>query len=182
MKLVKFVFILFISTYLSGCASGAKTENMVFLGDQKEYSGELQENLGLGDVSGGKKTNPVWTSEIDDKAFSGAVKESLRSQGLYADNGKYLLEVKMLKVDQPLFGLNLEVTTHIQYVLTNTGSGAVVFDDTVVAPHTTTVGEAFAGVKRLRLANEGSAKKNIEGLLSKLSDLQIESQEISLAE
>ena len=182
MKLVKFVFVLFICAYLSACASGAKMENMVFLGDQKEYSGELQENLGLGDVSGGKKTNPAWTSEIDNQSFSGAVKQSLRSQGLYADNGKYQLEVKMLKVDQPLFGLSFEVITHVQYILTDTDSGTVVFDDTVVAPHTATVGEAFVGVKRLRLANEGSAKKNIEGLLNKLSDLQIKSQAISLAE
>lgn len=182
MKYIKYMFVLVFCLYLWGCASGAKTENMVFHGNQKEYSGELQENLGLGEVSGGKKTNPAWTSEIDNDAFAGAVKESLRSQGLYADNGKYQLEVKMLKVDQPLFGLNLEVTTHVQYMLTNTESGAVVFDDTVVAPHTASVGDAFVAVKRLRLANEGSAKKNIEGLLNKLADLQIESQEISLAE
>ncbi len=182
MKLIKIVSVLVVCTYLWGCASGAKMENMVFQGDQKEYPAELQENLELGDVSGGKKTNPLWTSEIDNNAFSGAVKESLSSQGLYSEDGKYRLEVNLLKVDQPLFGLNFKVTTHVQYMLTNTDSGAVVFDNTVVAPHTASVGDAFVGIKRLRLANEGSAKKNIEELLSKLSDLQIEPLEISLVE
>ena len=69
MKLVKFTFVLVVCSYLLGCASGAKMENMVFHGDQKEYSGEIQENMGLGEVSGGKKTNPAWTSEIDNEAF-----------------------------------------------------------------------------------------------------------------
>ncbi len=181
MKFIRVTFVLIICSYLWGCASGAKMENMVFHGEQKEYSGEMKENLGLGEVSGGEKTNPAWTSEIDNEAFSGAVKKSLKSQGLYSDNGKYQLEVKMLKVDQPLFGLNLEVTTHVRYILSNTDNGSVVFDDTVIAPHTAGVGDAFAAVKRLRLANEGSAQKNIEGLLNKLTELRIELQGISLA-
>lgn len=181
MKLVKFTFVLVVCAYLLGCASGAKMENMVFHGDQKEYSGEIQENMGLGEVSGGKKTNPAWTSEIDNEAFSGAVKESLISQGLYSANGKYRLEVSMLKVDQPIFGLDLEVTTYVRYILTSVDSGAVVFDETVIAPYTAGVGDAFVGVKRLRLANEGSAQKNIEGMLKKLSELRIEPKEISLA-
>jgi len=181
MKLVKLTLVLIAYLHLVGCASGAKMENMVFAGEQKTYSTELKENLALGEVSGGKKTNPAWTSEIDNESFSGAVKESLISQGLYSDNGKYQLEVKMLKVDQPLFGLDLKVTTHVQYVLTRVESGNVVFDETVIAPHTASVGEAFVAVKRLRLANEGSAQKNIEQLLDKLSALRIDSAGVSLS-
>lgn len=156
-------------------------ENMVFQGNQKEYTAEIQSNLALGEVSGGKKTNPAWTSEIDNDAFSGAVRESLRSQGLYSDDGKFQLQVEMLKVDQPLFGINFEVTTHVRYILSNSDSNAVVFDETVVTPHTAGVGDAVIGVKRLRLANEGSARKNIEGLLSKLSELRIGPTQVSLA-
>ncbi|MCO4780424.1 MAG: hypothetical protein KC471_08550 [Flavobacteriaceae bacterium] len=181
MKFIKVTLVLVICSYLFGCASGAKKENMAFHGDQKEYSAELQKNLRLGEVSGGEKTNPAWTSEIDNEAFSGAVKESLKSQGLYSDNGEYRLEVNMIKVYQPLFGLDLKVTTHVRYILTNVNSGAVVFDDTVIAAHTAGVGDAFIAIKRLRLANEGSARKNIEGLLKKLLELRIEPKEISLA-
>lgn len=180
MKSIKVAFVLIISSYLWGCASGAKMENMTFHGDKKGYASEIQENMGLGDVSGGQKTNPAWTSEIDNDAFSGALEESLKSQGLYSENGKYQLEVRMLKVDQPLFGFDLEVTTHIQYILTNVDTGAVVLNDTVIARHTAGIDDAFVAVKRLRLANEGSAQKNIEGLLNKLSELRIEPNEISL--
>lgn len=181
MKLIKLMFVLATCSYLWGCASGAKMENMIYQGDQKNYPGEIQENMELGEVSGGQKTNPAWTSEIDNEAFSGAVKQSLISQGLYSENGKYRLKVNMLKVDQPLFGLDLTVTTYVRYTLTDTESGEIVFDETVIAPHTAGVGDAFVAVKRLRLANEGSAQKNIEELLNELSELRIDVQQISLA-
>lgn len=180
MKFLKFTVIFIVCSYLWGCASGAKMENMAYHGEQKNYADEIQENLGLGDVSGGKKTNPVWTSEIGNDAFWGAVKESLESQGLYSDNGTYRLAIKIIKLEQPLLGLDLEVTTHVRYVLTNTDNNAVIFDDTVIAPHTAGLGDAFFAAKRLRLANEGSAQKSIEALLDKLSELRIEPQEISL--
>jgi hypothetical protein len=181
MKLLKLILVLAACSYLFGCASGAKMENMVYQGDQKNYPEEIQKNVALGEVSGGKKTNPAWTSEIDNEAFSGAVRNSLESQGLYSDSGKYRLKVEMLKVDQPLFGIDLKVTTHVQYTLTNVESGKVVIDETVITPHTAGFGDAMAAVKRLRLANEGSAQKNIEGLLNLLSELNIDSRQISLA-
>ena len=182
MKLANFIFILMIASYLTGCASSAKMENMIYLGGQKNYSNEIQENLKLAEVSGGKKTNPLWTSEIDNEAFSGAVIQSLESQGLYSEDGQYRLKVDLLKVNQPLFGLDLKVTTHVRYTLTDVTSGELVFDEIVVAPYTASVGDSFMAVKRLRLANEGSAQKNIKGLLEKLSDLRINSRNVSLAD
>ena len=179
MKIIKYGALFTLSIYLLGCASGAKMENMVFQGEQKPYPAELQNNLVVGGISGGKKTNPAWKSEIDNESFSGAVISSLQSQGLYSSDGKYRLDVRMLKVEQPLFGLNLKVTTHVRYILTDKRSSEVVFDDTVISPHTAGLDDAFAAVKRLRLANEGSAMKNIERLLDKLSELNIGSQEIS---
>jgi len=182
MKLIKSIFVLFVCIHLFGCASGAKTENMVFGGELKDYSAEIQENLRLGEVSGGKKTNPAWTSEIDNEAFSTAVDESLKSQGLYSNSGKYRLEANMLKVEQPLFGWDITVTTHVRYILINVDSESTVFDETVITPYTTNANDAYLGVKRLGLANKGSAQKNIEELLNKLSYLQIDSNEVTLSE
>ncbi|MDB4000851.1 hypothetical protein N9451_00125 [bacterium] len=179
MKIIKYGLLVIISTYLLGCASGAQMENMVFQGEQKPYSAELNNNVVVDEVTGGKKTNPAWTSEIDNESFFGAVVGSLKSQGLYSDTGKYRLIVKMLKVEQPLFGLNLEVTTHVRYIVMRKSNNEVVFDDTIITPHTAGFDDAFAAVKRLRLANEGSANKNIEGLLEKLSQLNISANQIS---
>lgn len=180
MKFIKLTIMVFACAYLWGCASGAKMENMVFHGDQNEYVDEIKQNMSLGEVSGGKKTNPAWTSEIDNESFSGAVKESLKSQGLYSDNGNYSLKVQMLEVDQPMFGMSFEVTTHVQYILTDVRNGKVVLDEVVVAPYTATMSDAFLGATRLRLANEGAAKKNIEGLPEKLSELDIKASQVWL--
>lgn len=180
MKLMKVVLILTAVLYITGCASGAKMENMTYQGEQKSYSEDIKNNVGLSDVSGGEKTNPVWTSEISDEAFSGALKNSLQAQGLLSDDGIYNLKVKLIKVEQPIFGLDFEVKTHVQYILTNSKDNSVVFNETIVAPHTATVGDAFAAVKRLRLANEGSGMKNIEQFLAKLSELKIIKSQISL--
>jgi len=82
-----------------------------------------------------------------------------------------------------MFGLDFEVTTHVRYILTDSdNNGAVVLNETVVTPYTATIGDAFAAIKRLRLANEGSGKANIQGLLDKLSELRIQPANISLAQ
>ncbi len=181
MKLIKFALILTAAIYITGCASGAKMENMTFHGEQKSYSEELKQSVGLSDVTGGKETNPAWISEISDEAFSGAVKRSLQEQGLLSDDGKYKLKVKLIKVEQPMFGFDLEVKTHVQYTLTNSINNSILFNKTIVAPHTATFNDAFVAVKRLRLANEGSGMKNIEQFLEKLSELKINKNQISLA-
>lgn len=167
--------------YLSGCASGAKMGNMVYDGPMKEYDAALESNVGVSSVTGGEKTNPAWTSEIDSSAFAGALKQSLRKQGLLSGDGRYQLKAVLLEVDQPLFGLDFKVTTHVKYVLTDHQNGdAVVLNKTITTPYTATVGDAFVAIKRLRLANEGAGKANIAGLLEELSELQIKPGDISI--
>nr|VFJ49852.1 MAG: hypothetical protein BECKDK2373B_GA0170837_102630 [Candidatus Kentron sp. DK] len=106
----------------------------------------------------------------------------LLAQGLLSDDGRYKLVVKMLSVDQPILGLDLEVTTRVQYILTDSTNNAVVLDEVVIAPYIATFSDAAFAIERLRLANEGSGKKNIEGLLEKLSRLRIGKNEISLVQ
>jgi len=183
MKILRLLTVSIAVTFLFGCASGAKMENMMYSGlegDSKTYDDALKNEIDVSTVSGGEETNPAWTSEISNEAFSGAVKKSLANQGLLSEKGKYRLQVNMLKVDQPLFGLDMTVTTHVQYVMTDTQNNSVILDETIIAPHTATIGDAFVGLTRLRLANEGSGKKNIDGLLEKLSELKIKPQEVSV--
>ena len=42
---------------------------------------------------------------------------------------------------------------------------SIVFQKTIKSPYTATIGDAFVGMTRLTLANEGSAKENIYKLL-----------------
>jgi len=179
----KITIVMAALVYLSGCASGAKMENMVYDGPSNYYDTSLENNVGIPTVAGGEKTNPAWTSEISNDAFAAALKESLLKEGLLTGKGRYQLEVIMLEVDQPIFGLDFKVTTHVKYLLTDLKNNeAVLMNETISASHTATIGDAFAAIKRLRLANEGSGKENIAGLLDALSKLKINPDEISLAQ
>lgn len=182
-NLMKLLSTAFVVLFLAGCATGAKMENMTYSGGaegQITYDEPLKDQVAVESVAGGKKTNPAWTSEIDNVAFEGALKASLESQGLYSESGRYQLSAELLKVDQPMFGLDFTVTTYVKYQLLDTQTDKVVFSKTIAAPYTATVGDAFAGVKRLRLANEGSGKENIRKLLSELSGVDINESGIVL--
>jgi hypothetical protein len=74
----------------------------------------------------------------------------------------------------------MTITTRVRYKLTDATDQSVLFDEVIMAPFTATVSDAFVAVTRVRVANEGSAKANIEQFLEKLSELQIGAEEIEM--
>ncbi len=172
---------------LTGCASSAKIEGMT-VGDNQaqalQFDQPLRDNLHLSEVAGGQKTNPLWTSEIEGADFRAALSQSLDNAGLLSASSAapFTLRADLLKVDQPLFGLDFEVTTEVEYTLVENASGKVLFREKLRTPFTAGVGDAFIAVKRLRLANEGAAKENIAALLKRLSEFKIEASQVSLSQ
>ena len=74
----------------------------------------------------------------------------------------------MLGLAQPIMGFDMTVTSHVNYSVLERTSGTPYFLTTVTAPYTATVGDAFAGITRLRLANEGSIRSNIQKFIDEL--------------
>lgn len=184
MRIIKSLATIGLLTALAGCASAAKVENMAYAvpsGQQGGYDAALQQQVRMGFVGGGTDTNPLAASEIETADFSEAVRQSLALRGLHSESGKFELTVMLLRVDKPFGGLNMTVTTTVQYILKDSESDEVVFDETVVAPHTASMGDAFIGSTRLRLANEGSARKNIQGFMEALASLEVPSEEIEIS-
>ena len=57
----------------------------------------------------------------------------ISKKGLLSGSGRYQLEALLLEVDQPMFGLDFEVTTHVKYILTDRKNhGAVVLNETII--------------------------------------------------
>ncbi|WP_315808553.1 hypothetical protein [Pseudomonas sp. C9-3] len=79
-----------------------------------------------------------------------------------------------------MFGFNFTVTSTVEYSLVENAGGRVVWQETVKEPFTAGVGDAFYGVTRLRLANEGSARANINTLLQRLGGLKLGAGQVSL--
>ncbi len=181
MKIFNAVLVSVLTLTLYGCASPAKFENMAHTqASGRVFDNALKKEVTVKPVQGGEDTNPLWTSEISSESFQKAVEQSLASNGLLSKSGRYKLKVILAKIDQPLFGLDLTVTTHVNYVLVDSKTDKIIFNELVVTPYTATFSDAAFAVKRLRLANEGAGKKNIEGLLKKLSNVKINKRDISL--
>jgi len=154
---------------LGGCATAAKPQAMVV---QPQVSAVVNPKLAgaikVGAVTGGKSTNPLWTSQVDDAGFGSALERSLAIAGYLAPSGGtpvYTLSAELGKLQQPLFGLSFDVTSTLTYHLEGNGTKT---DYPVTAIGTAKVADAWVGVERLRIANERAISENIKALLERL--------------
>jgi len=108
---------------------------------------------------------------VSSEGFTEALRQSFAAHAMLAtDEGDYRLDAELMKLKQPFAGTNMSVTSDVKYTLINLQTDAVVFDETISEKYTASFGDAFVGVKRLQLANEGSIKSNISALI----DMMIE--------
>lgn len=173
MKKFSIVLILLLLAGLTGCASPARVEQMVAKTPpaQRIASTPMRSNIAVRDVSGGKETNPMWVSNVGNSEFEQALEASLREAGLLSGGkqlGKYTLVAHMEKVDQPFAGLDMTVTVTVNYILIERASGKEVMNKRIAVPFTATFSDAFSGVERLRVANEGAIRMNIGKLIESI--------------
>lgn len=161
---------------LGACASGAKPEMMSLMAatataKPAAATHKAYHAMAVQQVQGGNETNPMWASDVSNADFQKALETSLKAfDYLVMDGGmgKYKVTASIVDVQKPFMGLDFSVTMKVRYSVINE-SGAIAFDDTIGATGTATMGEAFAGVERLRIAIEKSAKANIEAFLGRLA-------------
>jgi hypothetical protein len=161
---------------LGACASGATSVKMTVPADQSTPRAPeaLRGAIWIESVGGGKETNPAWTSQVDNRSFEAALTESLRNFGyLASDRPAARREViaTIRDVEQPVFGFDLTVQTTVLYELRHIPAGAAESHE-IVATGRATLGDAFLGVERLRMANERSVQDNIRKFLAWLATAQ----------
>ncbi len=168
--------VLFISFLaLGGCASSANqadmTVNNMRLTKQHEQSVSVT-------TAGGSKTSAMGSSNISDEGLKQAIEDSIVQSNLFnsviqGNNADYALTVTITNLDKPVFGLNFTVNMEATWVLTHQLDNSIAYRQSILSSHTATFSDASAGVKRLRLAVEGAAKKNIERGLQAISKLDL---------
>ncbi len=170
---VAILFSCFALVGLAGCATPATIEGMT-LGAAvaaPPASFPLKEKVAIGSISGGSGTNPLWVSKVSNDDFRGALEGSLRQGALLApadSQALYTLNSVMLELDQPLVGFDMKVTSAVRYELRSKTGGELLWEDTIKAGYTATTSDAFLGVERLRLANEGAIRENLKHLIERL--------------
>jgi hypothetical protein len=155
-----------------GCATPANQNAMTIArGDVAPKANEnLKNSIAVNNVTGGKSTNPLWTSQIDNAGFKTALEQSLSIVGYKATsaaNAKYVLDVELKSVDQPLVGIDFSVTTTVVYSVSKNGEKKTF---PVTATGVAKFSEHWVGGERLRVANEKSVKENIGQFINKITE------------
>ncbi|MGD9108097.1 MAG: hypothetical protein PVI75_02890 [Gammaproteobacteria bacterium] len=161
---------------LSGCATNASINNMIIRKKMNRplVSKSLRQNVVVNQVTGGHKTNPLWISKIDNNGFKRALEESLKAVDLYGyKSSRYRLNANLIKLKQPLIGLNLTVVCGVNYKLTDVISKKIIYKRTINTSYTAKFTDDLLASMRLRDANEGAARKNITALITDLYKLNI---------
>lgn len=177
---IKLAVSLTTAMLIAGCATPARVEQMQVNTSlaQRTAAGSspLRDNVAIRDVTGGKETNPMWVSNVSSADFERALEASLRDVGIWSSNrqaGRYQLVAHLEKIDQPFGGFDMTVTTTVRYTLVERASNRTVLERVVVAPYTAVFSAAFAGSERLKIANEGAIRGNIQQLITALLEFKV---------
>ena len=164
------IITIFLISFLAACAQPSNYQNMVvYSSPSLVVPDEAKNSIAVKGVTGGDETNPLGVSKVDAQAFKTALVQSLDNLRLLSREGNEFITVSAHVHDliQPMFGLNFSVTSIVSYTV-ETSNRRKVFNVTAVGD--ATMGDAFYGVTRLRIANEKSIQNNIENFTVRLVD------------
>jgi hypothetical protein len=132
----------------------------------------LGDNVGISDVSGGEKTNPLWESETGNDEFRVALRGALDSAGLLErakGEGRYSLSAVLEKIDLPTVCLSANI--QVKYTLTDKKHKMKVYQETLASEYEMKVWDSIMRPKGMRKASKGAIQTNTRQLAERLSHL-----------
>jgi hypothetical protein len=156
---------------LVGCASPARIDQMAANVPATSVDAKLRKSIAVSDVTGGKETNAMWTSQVASDDFRRALEISLERAGLLSkisSEGRFQLIADLSKLQQPIAGIDMTVTASVQYSLIERKSKKEIYRKVIQQPYTAKFSDAFLGAERLRLANEGAINANISAFIREI--------------
>lgn len=164
-----------LSLAMGGCAAPANRAAMTpsDMVISKHFPYSLSVSSG-----GGSETGTMDSSNIADADFKAAIEEAVRNSKLFTSiiqgsGGDYELNVRVTSLSKPLFGTTFTVQMEAAWSLTRVADRNVMLRKAVQSSGTATMGDAFAGVTRLRLAVEAAARDNISQGLTAIAGLSL---------
>ncbi len=158
---------------LGACATPASYTSMVpelatadlGPGPAPSYRGAIT----VASVSIGTDTSTPWTSQIGSTEFQDALVRTLTLANLASpQGGRFRLDATLLRLERPFAGFAMTVTASVAYRLTDTATGAVVYQDTRTSLGTASLNDAIMNANRLRIADERALRANIRKLIEDL--------------
>lgn len=161
---------------LAGCAAPATVEQMAVSLPMTQTNPVLKNGVAVAEVTGGRDTNPMWTSQVSSDAFRRALEQSLESAGMFSKivaGSKYQLTADLTRLDQPMMGFDMTVGSTVRYSLIENQTRKEVYARVIQVSYTAKMSDAFIGSQRMKLANEGAVKSNIQALINDLIALKL---------
>jgi hypothetical protein len=168
-----FVFVVQLLIF-AGCAA----ESARMIPTNMEVENKFPYSVTVAESVGGRETNPLWTSQISNTAYTNALSEAIAESGVFeqvikGQGADYILDVTLLKYDQPVIGIDFDVKMKTKWVLTDTKTMTPVWSDEFETTYRAKLTDAAIAAERLQKANEGSARVNIAEGIKRLSKLQL---------
>jgi hypothetical protein len=171
--MVRLLVAMLLLAGLGACAMPANYTSMVpelasadlGPGPAPSYRGAIT----VASVSIGTDTSTPWTSQIGSAEFQDALVRTLMLANLASpQGGRFRLDATLLGLSRPFAGFAMTVTASVAYRLTDTATGAVVYQETRTSLGTASLNDAVMNANRLRIADERALRANIRKLIEDL--------------
>ncbi len=118
-------------------------------------------------VTGGHAMNILGSMGVENEPLKAALESSLAANGYLArpDTAKFYIDAEILNLDQPIMGLDLDVTAYVKYRVSGPGTGATY---PIKGTGRATFSDSPLGMDRLRVSNERAMQDNIKQFLQAL--------------
>jgi hypothetical protein len=119
-------------------------------------------------VTGGAAMNIMTVPGVTDEPFKAALEGSLAAHGYLANatTPKFLVDAEIQNLQQPLFGLDMNVQATVVYKISGSDGTNVTYP--ISAQGTASFSDSPLGVDRMRIANERAMQENITQFLKAL--------------
>ena len=171
--MIRLLVAMFLLAGLGACATPAGYTSMVpelatadlGPGPAPSYRGAIT----VASASIGTDTSEPWTSQIGSAEFQDALVRTLTLANLASpQGGRFRLDATLLRLERPFAGFAMTVTASVAYRLTDTATGAVVYQETRTSLGTASLNDAIMNANRLRIADERALRANIRKLIEDL--------------
>ena len=161
---------------LSGCASAANSAAMTWT-TRAGIEPKAEASVAVS-VTGGKGTNPMWSSNITSEDFAAALRSSIVATDLFkkvlaVEAADYRIDVLLVRSEKPIGGVSMSVSLTANWKLSRRSDGSVVWEKTIANQYTAPLKSALVGATRLRKALEGAARENIGLALRAISEAKL---------
>lgn len=167
---VSFVAVLIVVlATLAGCSAATRPADLAVATTPVASSSPLAGQVRLVRLAGNQADDPLWTPELDSTGFVTALAHSLADAGYLApdpDKATVVVTATVERLDQPLKGINYEVTSKVRYTVSANGE---IRDIPIVATGSASLVDHVVAAERLRIASERAVKANIRAFLDRLA-------------